>query len=181
MARFLRRMRRFRMPMRGRRRRPSITRNHFELDVTQTTGGTAQNTTVATGVDDTSNRSTHIPDGAILKYIIVEAQCETVNAGKYSFGLWRQPGGISLSTDLTNDYYTTTDPITTAMRNARVFKLAGPKTIVQASAAVAPVRIFLKWRGSIKWRDGDDVLFATNMPATNQVADCRIAIGFIHR
>lgn len=162
------------------RRRQTLTRNHFQTDFSQTTGGTAQNGTVATTVDDASNRSTHIPDGAILKYIIVEGQCETVNAGKYEFGLFRQPGGITLSADLVTDYYATTDPITTAMRNARVFKLAGPRVVLQASAAIAPIRFILKWKGRLKMRDGDDILLSHNMPATNQVADCRISIGFHH-
>lgn len=171
MARF------FRRRFRGRRMRNvahvTYTRNHFLQDFTQTTGGTEQQTTIATGVDDVSNRSTHIPDGSKLCRIALIGQAETVNAGGYTFAIFRVPGTETLTTPLAN-FFASTDPMTAETIKARKFRLAGPFRFIQPSAAVSPVRVNLKWKGRLTMRDGDDIVLAHNMPATNQVLDARI-------
>lgn len=164
---------------RFRRRGPKQFRtvNHFETDITQTAGGTEQQTVILTGVDDAANRSSNIPEGSLLRKIIVAGMCETVNAGKYQFYLGHRPGGETL-VDPIASYFSTTDPLTQAAIKARKYRLAGPKTILQASAAIAPIKVALAWKGALRIRDGDDIIVSTILPATNQVFDCRVIAEF---
>lgn len=145
---------------RGRRVR-GLTINHFEDDTTFAAVATATETTltVATGVDDASNRSTHVPDGAWLKSIKVNLQAGEISSTQMKLQgiLWRRPGGDATTNPITN-YYATTDPATQSMMNVRRFKLRGPFTVAKAANDITPPKMSFRWRGNLKMRDGDDIL-----------------------
>lgn len=139
--------------------RPTV--NHWEDDSSLSAVATATETsmTVATGIDDATNRSTHIPDGSILKAVRVSLQCNTIPAAvtKFQVILWRRPGGDATTNPITN-YFATTDPATQSMMNIRRFKLRGPFTTNKAASDFTAYRTTLKWRGNLKIRDGDDII-----------------------
>lgn len=143
-----------------------FTRNQYETTVDTTTGGTAQDTTILTGVDDASNRSSHIPDGSILHSVVVIAYARQVSAGMHRLAMWRRPGTETSPTDFLSSYFDSSDPMTAAAIRARSFKLAGPRTQVQVSGALTPVKMVLKWRGKLRMRDGDDIILTHNFPVT---------------
>lgn len=115
--------------------------------------------TLATGIDDASNRSTHIPDGSILRSVRVGWQCTTIPAAvtKFQTILWRRPGGDATTSPITN-YFLSTDPATQGMMSIRRFKLAGPFTRLKAANDFTAQKGFLSWKGNLKIRDGDDIL-----------------------
>lgn len=147
---------------RGSRRIPVMrTINHYEDDTSLATVATATETTmtIGVGVDDVSNRSTHIPDGSILRRISCMLRCTSIPtaATKFQAILWRRPGGHALSTPISN-YFSTTDPLPEAALEIRRFKLHGPITVTKAASDFTTFKVFLRWRGMLRIRDGDDIL-----------------------
>jgi len=138
--------------------RPTV--NHWQDDASllDVASGTHTNLTVAVGIDDASNRSTHVPDGSILKSIKVRFQCTTIPAAitKFQFILWRRPGGDATTDPITN-YFSTTDPAAQSMMSIRRFKLRGPFTVLKPASDFTAFRGSVSWRGNLKIRDGDDV------------------------
>ena len=143
-------------------RSSKATQNHYETTLTHT-AATELQTTLATGVDDASNRSSHIPDGAILRRVVVIAQGTTIPAAtqKFQSMLFYRPGGLTVSSTAIADYFATTDPLTAQMIQVRRYKLRGPFTQTKAASDFTPTRIKLSWKGRIRWRDGDDLILAT--------------------
>lgn len=139
------------------------TWNHWEDDSSLSAVATATetNATIAVGVDDASNRSTHVPDGSILKSVSVRLQCTTIPAAvtKFQIILWRRPAADGTATPIAH-WFSSTDPATQEHMSIRRFKLAGPFTSVKAASDFTAWKGRLFWRGNLKMRDGDDI-FAT--------------------
>lgn len=139
--------------------RPTV--NHWQDDASfvDVANATETSMTVVTGIDDAANRSTHVPDGSILKAIRCSVQCTTIPAAitKFQVILWRRPGGDATTSPITN-YFSTTDPATQSMMNIRRFKLRGPFTTLKASSDFTAWRRTISWKGNLKIRDGDDIL-----------------------
>lgn len=113
---------------------------------------------VALGIDDASNRSTHVPDGRYLKMVKSTVWCTTIPGAltNYTLMMWRRPGGENLATPIAS-YFSATDPITEDAMNARRFKMAGPFRTLKANGEVTAYKKTIVWRGNMKIRDGDDV------------------------
>lgn len=161
----------------GRRRRAKPTINHYESTITQTTGGTEQSNTAITGVDDVSNRSTHVPDGAIITKVDVRLRCQDIQPGDHKALLFLSPGGLGITTPIAS-YYSVTDPLPEDAILIRRYKLNGPYVRRQVTGANQPITFHLKWKGRIRYRDGDDIVIQTNFPDTNQVTDTSVTYVF---
>lgn len=157
-----------------------LTRNHYETTLDITAADTTTDFTIATGVDDVSNRSTHIPDGAVLKYIRVIIRYPSLTAGTYRAAMWRRPGAETAPTDFIASWLDTTDPITANAIRARRFKMRGPKQTVQVAGAANPITTTLNWKGAMKIRDGDDIILSLRAPAANIDPNVYVSLGYIN-
>lgn len=169
--------RRRRGPSLGRRRRAKPTINHYESVITTTTGGTEQSNTVATGVDDVGNRSSNVPDGAILTKLNTRLQCDSLQNGQYKAMLFLSPGGLGIGTPLAS-WYVTTDPLPEDAILIRKYKLVGPIVRQQITESSFPMTFNLKWKGRIRWRDGDDLILQTNFPNTGQTTNAQTTLVY---
>lgn len=141
--------------------RAKRTINHFENDITAVVSGTETLTTIATGVDDTSNRSTHIPDGARLVFLSVRGECTTIPAAttKFTHCLIHRAGGLTISATPIASYFSTTDPLPGDAIMARKQMLAGPRVDTKAASDFTRHTFLLRWKGNILVRDGDDFIW----------------------
>lgn len=176
---FRRRM--FRARRRGGRRfgrkRAKPTINHYESVITTTTGGTEQGNTVVLGIDDVANRSSHVPDGAVLTKCSVRLQCDSLQNGQYKAMLYHSPGGLGIGTPLAS-WYSTTDPLPEDSILIRKYKLTGPFVRQQITESSFPMTFNLRWRGRMRWRDGDDLILQTNFPNTGQTSNLQATLVY---
>lgn len=149
--------------------------NHCEA-TTATTGGTELLTTMFTALDAPTNRSTHIPAGAVLKSVLIRlfATDATPVAGKHQCGLWWRPGAMAFQGGLFTGWYASTDPITSVMVESRKYALQrNPHTLVTITGAAFPPRMTCFWRGNRVMRDGDDIVLAQlDAGSTAWYAEC---------
>lgn len=159
------------------RRRAKPTINHYESVITTTTGGTEQSNTLLTGVDDVSNRSSQVPDGAIATSLSCRLHCTSLQAGEYTAMLFLQPGGLGIATPIAS-WYSTTDPLPEDAILIRKYKLRGPIVRQQITESSFPMTFNLRWRGRLRIRDGDDLVLQTNFPNTGQTTNAQITLAY---
>lgn len=133
-----------------------------------------------TGVDTANDRGPDIPDGSILRSLFVKVVAQTVAAGEYTFMLVRRPGGHAFASNPITGYFATTDPMTQGMIEARKFKLTSPQQMRQVTGALVPIAFRLKWRGTLKINDGDDLVLVSRTPSSTQVFDVKVFASFVH-
>lgn len=180
MFRRFRRGRRFRARPRF-RTKPNIVRNHFQNDITGVVTGTETLNTVATGVDDASNRSTHVPDGSTITSIHITGECTSIpaTATKFQHILFYRPGGTTISATPITDWFVTTDPLPNAAILIRRHKLYGPVTDSKASSDFTRHRFRLRWRGRILVHDGDDFIWSVLQDSGGNLAfNARVSISY---
>lgn len=133
--------------------------NHFQLAISAVATATETQTTLATGIDPITNRSTHVPDGAILKYLSVRLACTTIPAAitRFQLGIWRLKGADTMSTPIA-DWFATTEPITQNMIEARQSIVSRVIDITKPASDFTAFHATLKVTKPIKIRDGDDIV-----------------------
>lgn len=129
---------------------------------TSTTGGTELQTVLTTATDDTTNRSTTMPTGAVLRKIRVNLWSTTdpAPAGKHQCMLLYQPGATTYASPIAS-WFSTTNPITEENQQIRSNILGrhpGVHTRVVSSTPSGPVFMSCFWKGKQLMHDGDDIV-----------------------
>lgn len=159
-----------------RRSKPGLmTTNHCEM-TTVTTGGVELQTAVFTSTSSPSNRGATIPEGSILKKVVIRlwATDATPVTGKHQCFLVKRPGATVFTTGPITNWYLTTDPVTEEMIDVRRYAMSKrPHTLVTITGASGPPRMTCFWKGNWPMRDGDDVVLAQlDASATNWTLEC---------
>lgn len=145
----------------GGRRRVSflhnVTKNRFDGTIGPTTANVESLTNVALGVDSPTNRSTSVPNGAIIRSVIVKLMPTLVNGRHDAILFWR-PGADDLATPIAN-YFDSADPLTEDGINMRRYALTRIQTYINDSTSINRPT-FLRWKGARRIREGDQIIVA---------------------
>lgn len=154
-----------------------LERNHCEMSFT-TAAATESQQVITTALDDTTNRSTQIPTGAILKRMVVRlwATDATPVTGKHQCMLYYRPGATAIATPIAS-WFSTTNPITEENHQIRQLVLGkhpGVHTQFVVTGAAFPLREVCTFRGNRLMHDGDDIVLTqldTNITNWEGVCD----------
>lgn len=142
------------------RAKPAIkTTNHYNNSFASA-AGTELQTTAFTGIDDATNRSTHIPEGAIVTSIQVKQLMYTdpPALGLHRAMLFFRPAAMAISNPI-SAWFDATDPLTEDAIHIRQQKRAPRRGIsahINTTGAQMSRGHSLIWRGRQMMRDGDD-------------------------
>lgn len=145
---------------RSMRAKPGIvTVNHYNNSFASA-AGVELLTTGFTGVDDATNRSTHIPEGAIVTSVKVKQWMYTdpPALGLHRALLMFRPAAQVIATPITF-WFTTTDPLEEEAIEIRRQKRAprnGISTHINTTGAQTARGHTLFWKGRQMMREGDD-------------------------
>jgi len=135
-----------------------LTTNHFTGTVTNVATATETATTILTGIDAVTNRGSHVPDSAWVKYVSVTVTCTTIPAAitRFQACLFLERGGDTISNPITS-WFTTTDPISEGMLEARQGIRSRVVDVTKAASDFTVFRAKLVCKRGFKMRDGDDL------------------------
>lgn len=133
-----------------------MTKNRFTGTIGATTATVEANTSMVLGVDSPTNRSTSVPNGAILRSVLVNIYPQTMTAGKHRALLWRRPAAEDLSEPIVS-YFNAADPLSEDGINMRKYAMGRVQTYFNdATSMVRPFH--LRWKGAMRIREGDEVM-----------------------
>lgn len=140
-----------------------LTVNHARITPFATAAGVAETNTIFTCVSGPSNRGTHIPEGAVLKRVILDLwnADTTLSVGLHQAGLWIRPGGLAFAAEPITGWFATTDPASQGMIEARKYVICRPRTQFTVTGGSAAPRFRLSCKMNRTMRDGDDIVVAS--------------------
>lgn len=131
-----------------------VTRNRWET--TLTVQAAQENAlSIVNGVETKSDRLNDVPEGSILRSIVLNARPAAINAGETQFLLVYRPAAENVATPIAS-YWDTTDPLTEEGVKMRRLAMSRCKTIMVNTGDSTPF-LSVRWKGAKRIYEGDDV------------------------
>lgn len=133
--------------------------NHWQLGALTTVAATDLQTPIVTGIEPPTTRGLHVPVGAIITDIKVEAfatDATPVNGRHQCMLLWRSGGQVFANP--VASWYDTTDPMSEDAIEIRRANLSPVITKYVITGHDLALKHICTWRGKRVVRDGDDVI-----------------------
>lgn len=136
-------------------------RNHCNMTLGPTTGGTELITTVTTALDTPTDRATTMPANAILKKVRVDlwATDATPVTGKHQCLMFRAPAATTISTPIAS-WVGAATPLSEEAIQIRQLALGRLGTKVIVTGAAFPLHWSCRWRGNLLMNASDDINFS---------------------
>lgn len=151
-------------------------RNHCNMTLGPTTGGTELITTITTALDTPTDRATTMPANAILKKMRVElwATDATPVTGKHQCLMFRAPAATTISTPI-GSYVAAATPLSEEGIQIRQLALGTLGTKVIVTGAAFPLHWVCQWRSKrgLLMNASDDInVSILDANATNWTGYC---------